>query len=62
MNEKEIHGKKIEVHKHEKKDKRDVQVSSKFNNLFVKNLPSETDDAKLQELFSKLGEIESVHV
>jgi hypothetical protein len=45
MNEKEIHGKKVEVHKHEKKDKRDTQVTAKFNNLFVKNLPKGTDDA-----------------
>lgn len=50
MNEFELNGKKIEVLKHEKKDKRETLVS-KFNNLFVKNLPSGTDDNKLKDMF-----------
>jgi RNA recognition motif-containing protein len=61
MHEKEFKGKKIEVHKHEKKDKRDTGTAglAKYNNLFVKNLPKGTDDAKLKDMFSKFGEIES---
>jgi polyadenylate-binding protein len=62
MNEKEIRGKKIEINRHEKKDKREPTGSAKFNNLFVKNLPQGTDDAKLKELFGKFGEIESATV
>jgi hypothetical protein len=44
MNDKEIKGKKIEINKHEKKAARDITASTKFNNLFVKNLPKGTDD------------------
>jgi polyadenylate-binding protein len=51
MNDKEINGKKIEVVRHEKKDKRETTGPSKFNNLFVKNLPKGTDDAALKKLF-----------
>lgn len=40
----ELNGKKIEINKHEKKDKRDTLATIKFNNLFVKNLPKGTDD------------------
>lgn len=62
MNDKEIRGKKVEINKHEKKDKREPTGLSKFNNLFVKSLPSGTTDAQLKELFAKFGEIESVTV
>lgn len=58
MNDTEIRGKKLEINKLEKKDKREI-APSKFNNLFVKNLPQGTDDAKLKELFGQFGEIES---
>lgn len=61
MNEKELRGKKIEINRLEKRDKRDF-APTKFNNLFVKNLPKGTDDAKLRELFSQFGEIESATV
>lgn len=43
LSDKEINGKKIEILKHEKKDKRD-HAPAKYNNLFVKNLPKGTDD------------------
>lgn len=62
MNDQEVKGKKLEINKHEKKDKREPQGSTKFNNLFVKNLPKGTDDAMLKELFAKFGEIDSVTV
>lgn len=62
LNEKDIKGKKIEIQRHEKKDKREHQVNTKFNNLFVKNLPQGTDDAKLKAMFSTFGEVESTHV
>jgi len=39
MNEKEIRGKKVEINRFEKKDKRETTGAAKFNNLFVKNLP-----------------------
>ena len=35
---------------------------SKFNNLFVQNLPAGTNEAKLKEMFSHLGEVSSVKV
>jgi polyadenylate-binding protein len=57
-----LNGKKIEINVHEKKEKRETLASSKFNNLFVKNLPKGTDDNGLRDLFAKFGEIESVHV
>jgi hypothetical protein len=44
MNNFELRGKKLEIDKHEKKAKREP-VATKFNNLFVKNLPKGTDDA-----------------
>lgn len=62
MNDKEIRGKKVEINRHEKKDKRETTGAAKFNNLFVKNLPVGTDDVKLKELFGKFGEIESATV
>ena len=62
LNDKEFNGKKIEVNKHEKRDKREPNASVKFNNLFVKNLPAGTDDAKLKDLFIMFGEIESASV
>lgn len=54
-------GKKIEIDTHEKREKREPQIS-KFNNLFVKNLPTGTDDAQLAKMFEQFGEIESVCV
>lgn len=62
MNGKEIKGKKLEINKHEKKTARDNQAQTKFNNLFVKNLPKGTDDNKLKSLFTKFGDIESATV
>jgi len=55
-------GKKIEINKHEKKSSRDNQAQTKYNNLFVKNLPKGTEDAQLKEMFAKFGDIESVTV
>lgn len=61
MNDKEYRGKKLEVTRLEKRDKREVGPS-KFNNLFVKNFPQGTDDAKLKAMFAVFGEIESATV
>ena len=62
MNLYQIKDKKIEILLHEKKDKREVQPQAKFNNLFVKNLPKDTDDEQLGGMFAQFGEIDSVHV
>jgi polyadenylate-binding protein len=56
-----LRGKKIEIDTHEKKEKREP-LNTKFNNLFVKNLPKGTDDPQLKSMFEQFGEIESVHV
>lgn len=61
MNNVELKGQKLSVNKHEKKEIRGGQ-QLKFNNLFVGNLPTGTDEAKLQALFIEFGEIESVYV
>ncbi len=53
--------KKIEVCIHSKKEER-TDVEQKYNNLFVKGLPVDTDDTRLRELFEKFGELESVSV
>ena len=57
----EMNGKKLEVTRHEKKDQR-ADKSQIYNNLFVKNLPKNTDENKLKDMFKDFGEIESVHV
>ena len=67
INNHELKGKKLEVLKHNKKDKKKTDnpvapVVAKKNNLFVKNLPEGTDDAKLKDLFAEFGPIESAHV
>jgi polyadenylate-binding protein len=67
INNYELKGKKLEVSKHNKKDKKKPEnavapVAAKKNNLFVKNLPDGTDDAKLKDLFAEFGSIESAHV
>jgi RNA recognition motif-containing protein len=64
VHEKDIKGKKVEVTRHEKKEKREVQgpAASKFNNLFIKNLPSGCDDQGLKDMFAQFGEIESATV
>lgn len=54
-------GKKLEVIKHEKKEQRGEKIQ-KYNNLFVKNLPKDTDENKLRDLFKDFGEIESIYV
>lgn len=62
MNGQELSGKKLEINKHERKDKRDPKDSAgpaKYNNLFVKNLPAGTSDQQLHALFAHFGEIES---
>lgn len=43
LNGYELKGKKIDIDIHEKREKREP-LTSKFNNLFVKNLPAGTDD------------------
>jgi polyadenylate-binding protein len=58
MNKQTINGKEIDVFILEKKSSR----KQKFNNLFVKNLPSGIDDEKLKEMFIEFGEIESAVV
>jgi RNA recognition motif-containing protein len=67
INNHELKGKKLEVLKHNKKDKKKTDnpvapVVAKKNNLFVKSLPEGTDDAKLKDLFAEFGPIESAHV
>lgn len=67
INNLELKGKKLEVSKHNKKDKKKPEnpvapTVVKRNNLFVKNLPEGTDDAKLKELFAEFGSIESAQV
>lgn len=61
--------KTLEVKKHTKKDKTKTDASSATgsvaklsNNLFVKYLPTGTDDEGLTALFSQFGPIESVKV
>lgn len=61
LNGEEVKGKKLDINIHEKKDLRKPQ-QVKFNNLFVKNLPKNTDDAALKDLFVEFGEIESAQV
>jgi len=67
VNNYELKGKKLEVSKHNKKDKKKPESSApvvvaKKNNLFVKSLPDGTDDAKLKDLFAEFGPIESAQV
>ena len=61
MNGQTWNGKELEVVIHTKKDKRET-TNTKFNNLFVQNLPAGTNEAKLKEMFSHLGEVSSVKV
>lgn len=65
MNGQELSGKKLEINKLERKDKRDPKENggpAKYNNLFVKNLPVGTSDQQLHVLFATFGEIESASV
>jgi polyadenylate-binding protein len=67
INNHELKGKKLEVLKHNKKDKKKSEnpvapVVAKKNNLFVKSLPEGTDDAKLKDLFAEFGPIESAQI
>lgn len=67
INNFEFKGKKLEVSKHNKKDKKKPEnpvapTAVKRNNLFVKNLPEGTDDVKLKELFAEFGSIESAQI
>lgn len=65
LNGVELNGKKLEVLKHEKKDKTKAAEPATTvlkNNLFVKNLPENTDDAKLTAMFAQYGAIESATV
>jgi polyadenylate-binding protein len=61
LNGHEFRGKKIDIEIHEKREKRE-QLTTKFNNLFVKNFPAGTDDQQLTKMFEQFGEIESVRV
>lgn len=56
-----LNDKKIEVKVHIARSQRGTN-SDQFNNLFVKNLPYGTDDAKLRAMFESFGEIGSVKV
>ncbi len=65
----EFKGKKLEVSKHKIKEKKKTDSSNpvapaqvKRNNLFVKQLPPGTDDAKLKALFAEFGAIESAQM
>ena len=44
---------------HSKKDEREAQ-SEKFTNLYVRNLPADFSEDKLQQLFQEYGQINSV--
>nr|NP_001088471.1 uncharacterized protein LOC495336 [Xenopus laevis]AAH84798.1 LOC495336 protein [Xenopus laevis] len=43
-------------------DRKSQNRKQKFNNIYVKNFPPETDDEKLKEMFTEFGEIKSACV
>lgn len=60
----ELGNKMFEVFMHKSKDrsaKNEEGSEAKFTNLFVKNTPPGTDEAKLTEMFEEHGEIQSTH-
>ena len=68
LNGKDFKGKQLEIFKLNKKDKKkadnpvEPKVAPKKNNLFVKNLPTGTNDDKLKALFAEFGPIESAQI
>jgi len=63
LNGQSLSGKAIEVLPHQKRSDRNLDgQSSRFTNVFVKNLDKGTDDAKLKQLFASFGDIESASV
>ena len=52
----ELCGKKIEVTFHKNKEER------YGDNLYVQNLPTGTDDAKLGEMFAEFGQVQSARI
>jgi len=57
-----IGSKTVFVGPFKKKSERGTQVDEKFTNIFVKNLPTAWDEAKVKEIFAKHGEVTSVAV
>ena len=43
-------------------ERKSLARKQRFNNIYVKNFPPETDDAKLREMFADFGEIKSACV
>ena len=65
LNDKEFKGKKLEISKLNKKEKKKNELPApvvKKNNLFIKNVPDGTTDEKLKSLFERFGPIESVSI
>mmetsp|Transcript_19179 Transcript_19179/g.28106 ORF Transcript_19179/g.28106 Transcript_19179/m.28106 type:complete len:637 (+) Transcript_19179:135-2045(+) len=60
INGKEISGRTVFVGKFEPAERR--HKKQQWTNLFVKNIPSNWDDAKLRSLFEKFGEISSIRL
>jgi len=61
MNSKDLHGKKIEVGKHSKKDERG-ETEGKYTNLYVQNLPASYTKADFENLFKEFGDINSIQL
>jgi len=62
LNGTSLDGKEINVMLHQKQKDRTVADTPKFTNIFVTGLEEGTNDEGLKSLFSKYGEIDSVHV
>lgn len=48
----------FEVHPYQPKDRRELRKT--FNNIYIKNFPSNWDEKKLKEVFEKYGNIKSI--
>jgi len=75
LNDSEFEGKKLYVARAQKKEEREKELQSRFEqlkierqrkyagvNLYIKNLTDDIDDERLRNEFSKFGSITSVHV
>lgn len=49
----------VYVSKFKSRKERETEIQNNFTNVFVKNLPEDTEKEKIQEVFSKFGEIQS---
>eukprot|EP00890_Picochlorum_soloecismus_P006389 jgi/Picsp_1/6751/NSC_04092-R1_poly binding cytoplasmic 4 len=57
-----IEGKKVFVGPFLRRNERSTDTEVKFTNIYVKNIPEDYDDAKLEEMFAKYGEVSNVIV